>query len=90
MATINFPTNPATNEQYTFEGKTWTFNGTAWLLTGTNLTVKLDSAYDHANAAFDKANTVTSQGEGPFPFIDLGYIYEDTGPAPANFDCGTL
>jgi hypothetical protein len=40
-------------------------------------------------SAFDKANT-GSGTSGAFPYIDLGYIYDTLGPAPATFDCGAL
>ena len=32
MAILSFPTNPNTNETYTFGTKTWVWNGTAWQL----------------------------------------------------------
>ena len=32
MATLNFPTNPALNQTYTFGGKTWIWNGQGWQL----------------------------------------------------------
>jgi hypothetical protein len=38
MATLNFPSNPNTNDTYSFGGKTWTYNGTAWKLNTTALT----------------------------------------------------
>lgn len=33
MATLNFPTNPTSGQQYSFEGKTWYWTGQAWRLT---------------------------------------------------------
>ena len=33
MSTLNFPTNPSVNQQYSFEGKTWYWTGQAWRLT---------------------------------------------------------
>lgn len=30
MPTLDFPTSPALNEEYTFNGRTWKWNGTAW------------------------------------------------------------
>jgi hypothetical protein len=59
MATINFPSSPVLNDQYSFEGKTWTFNGDGWVLIGTPITIRIDSAYVHANAAFNVANSLT-------------------------------
>jgi hypothetical protein len=35
MPTLNFPTNPATNQQYSFGGKTWYWTGDAWRLLNT-------------------------------------------------------
>jgi len=34
---INFPASPATNDTYTFSGKTWVWNGYAWALKTTAL-----------------------------------------------------
>lgn len=31
---ITFPSNPTTNQTYTYGGKVWTFNGSRWLNTG--------------------------------------------------------
>ena len=59
MPNINFPTSPALNDQYSFQGKTWTYNGVAWVLTLSPTSVRLDSAYGHANAAFAYANTIS-------------------------------
>ena len=59
MPNINFPTSPALNDQYSFGGKTWTYNGVAWVLTSSPTSVRLDSAYGHANAAFAYANTIS-------------------------------
>lgn len=59
MPNINFPTSPALNDQYSFEGKTWTYNGVAWVLTSSPTSLRLDSAYGHANAAFAYANTIS-------------------------------
>ena len=47
-----------------------------------------NAAFIQANAAFAQANT--GGGGGSFPYIDLGYIYDSTGPIPAIFDCGVL
>lgn len=33
---IDFPPSPATNDTYTFGGKTWTFNGNGWALQQAN------------------------------------------------------
>jgi len=33
MPTINFPTAPATGQEYSFNNKTWKYNGTGWALT---------------------------------------------------------
>ena len=35
MATLNFPTNPALNQTYTFGTKTWIWNGQGWQLDST-------------------------------------------------------
>lgn len=32
MATINFPSSPTLNQEYTFQDKTWFWNGTGWQL----------------------------------------------------------
>jgi hypothetical protein len=63
MPNINFPTSPALNDQYSFEGKTWTWNGVAWVILSSPTSLRLDSSYGHANAAFDKANTALSNNQ---------------------------
>lgn len=35
---ITFPSNPTTNQTYTYGGKVWTFNGSRWLNTGASYT----------------------------------------------------
>lgn len=30
MTTVNFPTDPTTNDVYTFGGRSWQWNGRAW------------------------------------------------------------
>lgn len=32
MTTINFPSTPTLNQEYTFQGKTWIWNGVGWVL----------------------------------------------------------
>jgi hypothetical protein len=67
MPNINFPTSPALNDQYSFEGKTWIYNGVAWAIFSNPTSLRLDSAFGQANtantlaqAAFNKANSVQS------------------------------
>ena len=31
MATLNFPSSPTLNQQYTANGSTWTWDGVSWL-----------------------------------------------------------
>lgn len=57
MPSINFPTSPALNDEYSFEGKTWIYNGTAWVLKSSPTTVRLDAAFSKANDAYNLANT---------------------------------
>lgn len=35
---ISFPSNPTTNQTYTYNNKVWTYNGVRWLTTGINNT----------------------------------------------------
>lgn len=60
MPNINFPASPALNAQYSFEGKTWTYNGVAWVILSSTTSLRLDSSYGHANAAFALANTISA------------------------------
>jgi hypothetical protein len=56
MPNINFPTSPALNDQYSFEGKTWTYNGVAWVLTSSPTSLRLDAAFAKANSALSNTN----------------------------------
>ena len=38
MATLNFPSNPTLNQQYTANGSTWTWDGVSWLAYNGNVT----------------------------------------------------
>jgi hypothetical protein len=37
MPTIDFPSTPSVNDEYTFEGRTWLWNGSGWELKSNNL-----------------------------------------------------
>jgi hypothetical protein len=74
MPNINFPTSPALNDQYSFEGKTWTYNGVAWVLTSSPTSLRLDSAYGHANAAFSAANNAFNASQPLSGEFDYGLI----------------
>jgi hypothetical protein len=82
MATINFPSSPVLNDQYSFEGKTWTFNGDGWVLTSTPTTLRIDAAFNAANSAntniqyaLDTANTAN---------INAGLALETSNGLAAN------
>jgi hypothetical protein len=64
MPNINFPTSPALNDQYSFEGKTWTWNGVAWIILSSPTSLRINSAYGHANSAFSKANNALANTSG--------------------------
>lgn len=58
---LNFPTSPATNDEYTFETKTWVWNGTVWALKQDSPTVLLDliKTVDGAGSGLEADNSVT-------------------------------
>ena len=65
---INFPSSPANNQSYTFNGRTWTWNGIGWQATGsTGLTV------------YTKTNFTATAGQTSFSatytvgFVDVYY-----------------
>jgi len=85
MPTINFPTGPTLNDEYSFGGKTWKYNGTAWELisTGITSTIRL-----HANAAFDAANTADQKGTSAGSYANGAFAKANTANtlAQAAFD----
>ena len=50
---INFPGSPATNDTYTFGGRTWMWNGTAWI----SINTSISAAFLTANLAYAAANS---------------------------------
>jgi len=101
MPSINFPTSPALNDQYSFEGKTWTYNGTAWVLTSSPTTIRLDAAFSKANtanltaqAAFDAANSAASGSVDTYARIHANAAFDkaNTGAIPVSgiFDYGLV
>ena len=65
---INFPSSPANNQSYSFNGRTWTYNGIGWQATGsTGLTV------------YTKTNFTATAGQTSFSatytvgFVDVYY-----------------
>ena len=44
MPAIDFPTSPALNDEYTFEGRTWLWNGTGWEVKSYPAALQLGSA----------------------------------------------
>ena len=54
MSEIDFPSNPNTNDTFSFAGKTWIFNGQAWDIQ--------DSGFGHGHTAsnvVDSFNGIT-------------------------------
>lgn len=61
---FNFPINPSLNDTYSLGDKTWTFDGRGWVLSTIQFSVT--PIYDHANGAFDKANSANSLAQAAF------------------------
>ena len=65
MPTLNFPSSPSLNDEYTFEGKVWSYNGSGWgLLT-------------RASAAGVLVKTATSEFEAARVVIDSPSVVAD-------------
>lgn len=47
---FNFPSNPATNDTYTFGSRVWLYNGSAWQLQGLRSTSSNNRAYTGDNS----------------------------------------
>jgi hypothetical protein len=85
MPTINFPTGPTLNDEYSFGGKTWKYNGTAWELISTGITSQIRL---HANAAYDAANTADQKGTSAGSYANSAFAKANTANtlAQAAFD----
>lgn len=91
---INFPSNPSTNQIYTYNGKSWIWNGTAWdLYTSTAFVNTLNGftggvtlaggTYINISTA-GNIITISSPGDGP-----CGYVSSFNGQAGAVTGVGT-
>jgi hypothetical protein len=81
---IDFPTSPATNDIYTYNGRTWKFNGSAWDFTSVNYT----TTFSNANfvAATETVNIVASSATGTVNIDALtASAWYYTSNASANF-----
>ena len=101
MPSINFPTSPALNDEYSFEGKTWRYNGTAWTLISSPTTLRLDAAFSKANvantlaqAAFDTANSASAGSIDVYARTHANAAFDkaNTGATPVSgiFDYGLV
>ena len=91
MPNINFPTSPALNDQYSFEGKTWTYNGVAWVIFSSPTSLRLDSAYQTANSAssyangsFTVANTANQIAVTSGAYANSSYLHANAAFSAAN------
>jgi hypothetical protein len=59
---LNFPTSPAINSEYSFGNKTWVWNGSSWFLKQNqpNTLLELIKTVDGAGSGLD-ADTLDSQ-----------------------------
>lgn len=81
---IDFPSTPATNDTYTYNGKTWKFNGTAWDFTVSTY----GSEFKNANfiAMTETVNVVASAATGTINVDALtSSAWYYTSNATANF-----
>lgn len=81
MPTINFPTGPTLNDEYSFGTKTWKFNGTAWELISTGITSTIRI---HANASFDAANTADQKAVSAGVYANAAFAAANTGGSAAG------
>lgn len=61
---FNFPINPSLNQTYSVGDKTWIYDGRGWKLS--TLQFSVVPIYNHANGAYDKANSANSLAQAAF------------------------
>ena len=66
MTTVNFPTDPTTNEVYTFGGRSWQWNGRAWQ------SVSTFTGYTGSVGYTGSAAAATATGEFISSFLLIG------------------
>jgi hypothetical protein len=62
---LNFPSNPVLNDTYILGDKKWIFDGKGWKLYSASFEL-VPQVYNHANGAFDKANSANSLAQAAF------------------------
>jgi len=91
MTLINFPSSPATNDEYTFGGKTWVYNGTGWKVkpgTFNAPTIITSSIYYYVNSSTgSNANDGLSTST---PFATLEYALHVVERFYSNIDNTTV
>ncbi len=78
MTTINFPSSPATNDVYTYLGRTWVYNGTGWAKVNNELAAGAVAFYamSTAPAGWTKANgAAISRTTYSALFAAIGTVY---------------
>jgi hypothetical protein len=62
---LNFPSNPVLNDTYILGDKKWIFDGKGWKLYSASFEL-VPQVYNHANGAFDKANSANVLAQAAF------------------------
>jgi hypothetical protein len=62
---LNFPSNPVLNDTYILGDKKWIFDGKGWKLYSASFEL-VPQIYNHANGAFDKANSANVLAQAAF------------------------
>ena len=81
---LNFPNSPSLNDTYTLGDKTWIYTGYGWRLQVTPLN------YDHANGAFDAANTAQTTADSEFTAANTAQSHAEGAFTQANTNAGNI
>jgi len=87
MATLDFPSSPTLNQEYSINGRTWKWNGTSWVVVPASLTETDPTVPAHVKSitTTEKANWDTAYGWGDHSTEGYLTSFTETDPTvPAH------